>query len=259
MDQNQDTYSLAQVAAGYARESNLQPPEETILRLMLPRLATATMLDLGVGGGRTTLHFAKWVREYVGADYSPIMIEQCQKRFSGYPGHLSFQVCDARSMDLFEGGSFDFILFSFNGIDYVTHEERLMVLKEIRRVGKPGGYFCFSSHNLNWCANFFDWRRIISFNPKLALQSAKRLRRRFFFNRGLHAAAVKQSPYILFNDGAHGNLRTYYVRPLEQLAQLQSDFTDVRVFSLASGLEIRDQRELRNNEDCWLYYLCGLR
>jgi len=49
----------------YARYSNLQPPEETILHLMLPSLPTARMLDLGVGGGRTTVHFANRVREYV--------------------------------------------------------------------------------------------------------------------------------------------------------------------------------------------------
>jgi ubiquinone/menaquinone biosynthesis C-methylase UbiE len=259
MDQNQATYSLPQIAASYARESHLQAPEETILRLMLPGLTTARMLDLGVGGGRTTLHFAKWVREYVGADYSPSMIAQCQRRFSGYPNYLSFRVCDARSMGMFETGLFDFTLFSFNGIDYVTHEDRLRILKEIRRVGKPGGHFCFSSHNLNWCANFFEWRRMISLNPKFTVRAVKRLVRRFFLNRGLRAAAVKHSPYILFNDGAHRNLRTYYIRPLEQLAQLQADFTGVRVFSLASGVEITDENELSGNEDAWLYYLCQLR
>src|SRR5438477_13063427 len=102
MDRNLDTYSLREVAAGYARESHLQLPEESILRLILPKLPTARMLDLGVGGGRTTLHFAKWIREYVGADYSPSMILECQRRFSGYPNHISFRVCDARSMEIFE-------------------------------------------------------------------------------------------------------------------------------------------------------------
>ena len=229
MDRNLDTYSLREVAAGYARESHLQLPEESILRLILPKLPTARMLDLGVGGGRTTLHFAKWIREYVGADYSPSMILECQRRFSGYPNHISFRVCDARSMEIFETNYFDFILFSFNGIDSVTHEDRLKILKEIRRVGKPGGYFCFSSHNLNWCANYFDWRRMLSLNPKVTARAARRLVRRFFFNRGLRADDVRQAPYVLFNDGAHRNLRHYYIRPLEQLAQLEADFTEVRV------------------------------
>jgi hypothetical protein len=100
---------------------------------------------------------------------------------------------------------------------------------------------------------------MISLNPKFTVRAVNRLVRRFFFNRGLRAAAVKHSPYILFNDGAHRNLRTYYIRPLEQLAQLQADFTGVRVFSLASGVEITDENELSGNEDAWLYYLCQLR
>ena len=51
MIQNKDAYRLPFVVANYARKSDLQAPEETILRLLLPRLPTARMLDLGVGGG----------------------------------------------------------------------------------------------------------------------------------------------------------------------------------------------------------------
>ena len=43
----------------------------------------------------------------------------------------------------------------------------LKILKEVALVGKPGGSFCFSSHNLNWCANLFELRRMISLDPKL--------------------------------------------------------------------------------------------
>jgi SAM-dependent methyltransferase len=259
MEQNLETYSLPEIAAGYARESHLQPPEEIILRLMLPRLATARMLDLGVGGGRTTLHFAKWVREYVGADYSPSMIAACQKRFSGYPANISFQVCDARAMRLFENASFDFVLFSFNGLDYVGHEDRLKILQEIRRVGKPGGHFCFSSHNLNWCAQYFEWRPVLGPNPTTAARAAKRLLRRYLYNRHLRTKEVWSAPYILFNDGAHRNLRTYYIRPLEQLSQLKEDFTGAKVFSVATGAEITDSGSLRDYDEPWLYYLCQFR
>jgi len=259
MIRNEDVYRLAGVAAGYARQSDLQPPEETILRLMLPNLPSARMLDLGVGGGRTTLHFAKWAREYVGADYSESMIRECRRRFSTYPDHISFAVCDARSMEMFANGSFDFILFSFNGIDYVDHADRLKILKEIRRVGKPGGWFCFSSHNLNSCGQLFELRRMVSLNPGFAVRTAKRLLLRFL-NWRLRTATIMRSPYIVINDGAHGRqLRTYYIRPEEQLAQLSEDFTDVQVFSLATGAEVGGQSELRNVENSWLYYLCRIR
>ncbi|OLC69681.1 MAG: hypothetical protein AUH78_23125 [Gemmatimonadetes bacterium 13_1_40CM_4_69_8] len=260
MRRSDDVYRLASVAAEYARQSDLHPPEAAILRLMLPHLPAARMLDLGVGGGRTTLHFAKWAREYVGADYSDSMIEACRRRFATYPHHVSFTVCDARSMEMFASGSFDFILFSFNGIDYVSHEDRLRILKEIRRVGTPGGWFGFSSHNLNFCADLFEWRRMVSLNPRYARRTIKRLVLRFLYNARVRTAAIRSSPYVVINDGAHGRrLRTYYVRPEEQLAQLNEDFTDVRVFSLTTGGEIRGLSALRSVEDAWLYYLCRLR
>jgi ubiquinone/menaquinone biosynthesis C-methylase UbiE len=260
MFRNQQIYNLPDVAAGYAQQCHLQPPEETILRLLLPHLPTARMLDLGVGGGRTTVHFANQVREYVGADYSESMVMECRKRFAGSPAHISFRVCDATSMDMFVAGSFDFILFSHNGMDYVNHEGRLRILKEIRRVGKPGGYFCFSTHNLNWCANLFELRRVISPDPRLALRTAKRLLLRFFYNWRVRAASIRSSPHLMINDGAHSRkLRTYFVRPQEQLAQLKEDFTDVRVFSLATGAEISNQSELQSVEDPWLYYLCRIK
>lgn len=188
MLQNQNVFGGSAVARGYATQSHLQPAEETILRLLLPHLPAARMLDLGVGGGRTTLHFAKWVREYVGTDYAAAMITECEQRFAGYPNHISFQAGDARAMPEFATGSFDFVLFSFNGIDCVSHEDRLQILKEIRRVGKPGGYFCFSSHNLNWAANLFELRRLICLNPKWAVRTAKRIGLRFLYNWGIKAA-----------------------------------------------------------------------
>jgi ubiquinone/menaquinone biosynthesis C-methylase UbiE len=260
MLQNEKFYAAADAARAYGLESNLRPPEETILRMMLPHLPTAKMLDIGVGGGRTTLHFAKWVRAYVGTDYSNSMITECQKRFSGYPDHISFMACDARSMEMFADGSFDFVLFSFNGIDYVSHDDRMKILQEVRRVGKPGGYFCFSTHNLNWAANLFELRRMISFDPRLARQTAKRVALRYFYNWRVRAATVRNSPYAVINDGGHGGkLLTYYIRPLEQIAQLKENFTDIRVFSVATGAEIEDPGQLKSIEDQWLYYLCRMK
>jgi ubiquinone/menaquinone biosynthesis C-methylase UbiE len=259
MTRNEQVYRHPGVAADYARMSILFPPEETILRLMLPELRTARMLDLGVGGGRTTLHFARCAREYVGADYSESMICECQRRFATYPDPLSFVVCDARSLQMFASGSFDFILFSFNGIDYVNHSDRLIILKEIRRVGKPGSWFCFSSHNLNFCGQLFDLRQMISLNPKFAKRTAKRLILRFVYNWRFRSANLRRSQYMMINDGIHScQLLTYYIRPEEQLSQLSANFTDIRVFSSVSGCEILGHSELPNLQDAWLYYLCRI-
>jgi ubiquinone/menaquinone biosynthesis C-methylase UbiE len=259
MTRNEEVYRLSEVAAVYAQGSALLPPEETILRLMLPELRTARMLDLGVGGGRTTLHFARCVREYVGADYSESMICECQNRFATYPVPLSFVVCDARSLRIFASGSFDFIFFSLNGIDSVNHSDRLNILKEIRRVGKSGGWFCFSSHNLNFAAQLFELRQMISLNPKFARRTAKRLVLRFVYNWRIRTATLKRSQYMMINESAHSRrVVTYYIRPEEQLSQLSENFTDVRVFSFSGGSEIIGRSALRDAQDMCLYYLCRI-
>lgn len=254
---NEDVYRRSDVAAGYARQADLYPPEQAILELVAPHLANARMLDLGVGGGRTTVHFAHRVAQYVGADYSDEMVRRCRERFATYPPHVSFAVCDARDMRLFPASAFDFVLFSFNGIDYVSHDDRARIFAEVRRVCVPGGWFAFSSHNLNACGDLFDWRRIVSLDPRHARRTVKRLLLRLVYNAGTSKSMIDAAPYAIINDGAHGRrLRTYYIRPQTQIAQLQSGFSDVRVFSTATGAALAQDATLAAVDEPWLYYLC---
>ena len=51
-------------------------------------------------------------------------------------------------MNICPDSFFSFILFSFNGIDCISHEDRFRVFKEVQRVGRAGVLFCFSTHNL---------------------------------------------------------------------------------------------------------------
>lgn len=66
-------------------------------------------------------------------------------RFSTILG--TFVICEGRDLSQFRTASFDLILFSFNGIDYLSHAGRLKALTEIRRVLAIGGVFVFSSDN----------------------------------------------------------------------------------------------------------------
>lgn len=51
---------------------------------------------------------------------------------------------DATNLQKIEGTSFDIVVFSFNGIDSICSEQgRLISLREIYRVLRPGGYFIF--------------------------------------------------------------------------------------------------------------------
>ena len=147
---NKDSWNSADLVNAYVNEHALQKPEETILGIVKDKLNNWRMLDLGIGLGRTTLHFAPLVKEYVGTDYSFGMIKTYQKLFPETKPNVQVRLSDARMMREFESNYFDFILFSFNGIDYISHEDRVDALKEIKRIGKKGGLFVFSTHNLQY-------------------------------------------------------------------------------------------------------------
>ena len=123
--------------------------EKMILNQLRPWLPGQKMLDIGVGTGRTVEFFAPLVGSYVGVDYAPQMIDICETNFGGRWSKARFAVADVRNLSEFEAGSFDLVLFSFNGIDCISHEDRLKALEEIGRVCATDGIFCFSSHNLN--------------------------------------------------------------------------------------------------------------
>jgi len=248
------------VVESYSRATNLQAPERTILNLLKDSLSEMVMLDIGVGGGRTTLHFAKLVSKYVAIDYSEEMIASCNKRFSQKSSNISFKVCDVRSMEIFEDNTFDFILFSFNGVDCMSHSDRLKAFKEIQRVGNPGAYFCFSTNNLLYSLRLFGFKPWLSLRPKsLARNIFTWWKLRFVYNKGSEIKKHKHSQYAIYNDGAHNfQMQMYHIKPIEQIKQLNKDyyFKDVRVYSLNSGREIKSEMELKSIEDPWLYYFC---
>ncbi|MBW4488571.1 MAG: class I SAM-dependent methyltransferase [Trichocoleus desertorum ATA4-8-CV12] len=256
---NQKTYAAFSVVQHYAQLKLLQPAEEAILELFRDRWSNMKMLDIGVGGGRTTQHFAPRVADYVGIDYSAEMVAACQKRFATTSPAPRVEVGDARDLSRFPDNSFDFILFSFNGIDFVSHSDRLKVFQEIRRVGKPGGYFFFSSHNLQGLEREFDFRKHLSLNPITTYVNLVMFGILRFINRSFTLAQLKITTHAIVRDESHNfRLKTYYIRPEAQLKQLETNFSDVKVYSWKTGLKLTTVEELHTNSDMWLYYLCVL-
>jgi ubiquinone/menaquinone biosynthesis C-methylase UbiE len=245
----------------YADLTALQPPETAILDLLRDRLGSMRMLDIGIGAGRTTLHFSKLAGAYVGVDYSAGMVERCRQRFGdGQQGNVSFHVCDVRSMTSLEDNGFDFVLFSFNGLDCIPHADRLQALREIARVCKPGGYFCFSAHNLRYRARLFGLRHKLTWRPRTMLKRFGHwFRLSFVHNDFVDVMRSGRRGYAMFNDGAHDyRTKLYYISPAEQMAQLGSHFENIRVF-LSDGREAASEAEWRGADDWWLYYLCNVK
>jgi ubiquinone/menaquinone biosynthesis C-methylase UbiE len=258
MFDNKNTYLSVGIVKYYAQLKALQPAEQTILNLFKDRWSSIKMLDIGVGGGRTTPYFSQVTADYSGIDYSAAMIAACTTRFSTYP-QASFEIADARDMSQFEDNSFDFILFSFNGIDYVSHTDRLKVFQEISRVGKSGGHFCFSSHNLQAFEREFNFRSQLSFNPLKTYTNLVMFTLLRTFNPSLTLQKLKTATHAIVKDESHNfRLNTYYVRHQEQLDQLEPNFSDIKSYSWSSGLELTHEQASNTTSDLWLYYLCKI-
>jgi len=148
MDQNWHVYNSAKVVADYSKRDRLFPPEERVFAEHASAISTARVLDLGVGGGRTTRYLLPRARSYRGIDYAPAMIEACRRNFPECAPEV-FAVGDARDLSAEPAGGYDFVLFAYNGIDLVSHDDRLEIFAEVRRVLSPGGLFFFSTHSLH--------------------------------------------------------------------------------------------------------------
>jgi SAM-dependent methyltransferase len=180
------------------------------------------------------------------------MIAAARRRFAREAWTLD--VADARSLP-FANQSFDVALFSYCGIDYVDHRDRLKVLSEVRRVLAPGALFAFSTHNLQRARDLFegaacDGRRRRLWQLLGALRRA-RLRRA---NPPLEE--LDQMPHAVINDGAFRfAATTYHIRPRAQVGQLEhAGFESVRVLSAASGSALSDDAARASTEP-WLMYL----
>jgi SAM-dependent methyltransferase len=141
-DPNLRVYNTAGVAEYYAALNYLTPCEQLLFDAYLrPGMV---ILDLAVGGGRTTAHLSSIASRYVGVDYASEMIASCRKKFP----ELAFDVANSADLSRFPPSTFDAVVMAFNGIDCVVPDEsRLRSLREIDRVLKPGGILIFSSHN----------------------------------------------------------------------------------------------------------------
>lgn len=237
---------------------SLKPAEQRVLTLLGERLAGMEMLDLGVGAGRTGYTFAPLVRRYVGLDYSPRMLERARKLIGDHES-VELVLGDARDLSALEG-EFDFVLFSYNGIDAVGHEDRLKVLAEVRRKLRPDGYFLFSAHSMG--ALPLETKKARSprfsrFPPYEAyarltdIRYGKQIRK---INRSLDLDAARKRGWVIVPERGHNfQIDDYYVDPVYQAAQLGKAGLEVSVVYDVAGNEVELPYAGR---DPWLDYLC---
>lgn len=215
-------------AEGYAKRSFVLPAESTIIARFREEWPRWAVLDLGVGAGRTTEHFAPLCGRYVGSDFSAVMVETCRKRFPQY----EFRVEDARAIKA-ETGSFDFVAFSYNGLGELPADDIPKALAEMRRVLKPGGWLFFSQHNIQWARNIFAVK--LSKNPRRLLKSALLARKFRRLNPGWRD--VGSRPSAVLRDYPHDFTKTaFWIAPAEQARQLEAvGFKPPEIFLNSNG------------------------
>ncbi len=248
-------YERRSIGAHYARGAEIQPGEAEVLRRHQGEIRGGRILDLGVGGGRTTAFLLQLSKDYVGIDFSNEMIERCRARFPA----TQFEVRDAQDLSGFEDQSFDFILFSCTGIDSVNHDQRLRILKEVRRLLKPEGLFSFSSHNRNFKIpkpwNFQHF----ALSP---VRQPRRFARRFasypvgIFNYLRLRTDYQNDDYCIRTDSAHlYSIVHYWISPTAQKRQLEV-LGFGRIELIGWDGKALDCEGADDSDDPWFHFVC---
>ncbi len=249
---NREVYEQGDVVDAYLQHGHLTRGERLLFTRYAADISNRKVLDLGVGGGRTTPVLSDGASEYWGVDYSGAMVEACRRRFAGQD-HVRFVQDDARTLAHCPEAYFDLVVFSFNGIDVVDMEGRAAVLQAVARVLRPGGSFIFSFHNAGYLDTLYryHWQK----NPLRWWANYQRL--------GLirsHNGPKEQftgKPYFFLKDGGEDfRLDICYVRPEYQLQQLAE--AGYRVSDIVASLSGKELSPLQaaTSRDCWLYFRC---
>lgn len=121
----------SQAATSFANE---------IISLIPP---ASRILDIGCGIGNDSSYFATHGFTVVGTDFSEVVIRDNKDTFKHIP-NLSFEILDTGKIPYpFEDHAFD-VVYARLALHYFTDDMTRKVFEEIRRILKPGGYFCFT-------------------------------------------------------------------------------------------------------------------
>ena len=206
---NRQAFSRPEAIAGYERTDGLTSAER---RLFAEHIAPgATVLDLGVGTGRTVPTLSATASVYIGIDYSAEMIAAGRRL---HPD-ADLRVGDAADLSAFDDHSFDVVVFSFNGIDYLHPDpKRVRCIDEVARVIQPGGRFVFSSHDPRALIRRRTPESGARGTAIAAYQSARRV-----VDRVPTAAFLRGTGYV--HDRVLGGLETHMATPRQVVAEIE--------------------------------------
>jgi ubiquinone/menaquinone biosynthesis C-methylase UbiE len=226
---NKATYERRKLTETYV-QANLHIPEVLIFFKYRDEIAGKRVLDVGCGAGRTAVFLSRWTDRYTALDYSSGMLERARR----WLPDVRFIQCDAREMKVFGDAEFDVVFFANNGMDSLSHEDRLRALAEVRRVLVPGGLFSFSSHNRDHKDARLQPTLRLTVDPFLLARHIVRFHRCTRNRRRNRVYERDEKDYAIINDRSHNyTLITYYVTIKDQVAQLRArGFEPLEVYNL---------------------------
>jgi SAM-dependent methyltransferase len=246
---NLRTMRSASVVSHYGRPDTLLPHERASLDAVIDEVRGGSVLDIGVGAGRTVKALTEVSPDYLGIDYSPEMVAACRAR---YP-EVRFEHADARRLAGIADESVTLAVFSCNGISMVGHEDRLSIMREVHRVLKPGGVFLFTTYNRNSpeaTAGFRFPEVQLSLNPARSLVRLGRFAKDTavsLYQRRKHVGhEIHTSRFAVLNDACHNHgVMLYYITLAQQRRQLaEAGFQAEAVAFDSTGRLIEDDTTL---------------
>lgn len=251
-------YNNPNVVNFFRNLSALKPVETALLSRFRDELQDQPILDIGIGGGRTTAPLLQITRSYVGIDFSKEMILAARQKFPG----ADLRVCDARDLSIFKDGYFAAVFFWGGGLDDIV-AERSQVLKEINRVLRSG-IFMLMTHNFD----AYDMRRCLKNRLRLSRKPSLLINDNLFRLRSYASycynrfwSAVHRRGYAVYGEyeeplGDRSKpgmvLPTYYMHRDAQVQQLiKHGFSEVEILDQNGNL-VESSRVVK---DLFLFYV----
>jgi len=131
--------TMDKICDGFDKESFESKKESIIFLEEFQLTKDSVILDLACGMGRTCRWIAPKVKEYVGVDFVPEMIEKAIKHNPDYP-NAKFLINDGKTLNIFEDGSFD-LAYCEIAFQHMPRVVQISYVNEVKRILKSNGTF----------------------------------------------------------------------------------------------------------------------
>lgn len=245
---NATIFDDPKIASWYSRQG-LYPGEAAYLAEYNQAIAGRAILDLGVGSGRTTGALLALSEDYVGIDISPAMLAAAR---AAHPDAEMLEM-DVRAISQFGAGRFGFVHGALAIISAFTHEERLKLLADVRRLLIADGLFIFSAHNRSWRRAGGMPLHSRSWRPRQIVNSIHPLS--WFNYLRLRGLRDEQADHAILLDEAHRWQGVFYfIDPQSQERQLsEAGFALLGMYG-ENGRRVTPQDDVSG--DGLLHYVC---